>query len=67
MVFRLKSRLADLGKKQYDLIPELAKMGFRVNPAELSQAVNGTSQQPKIEKVASACNEIVTRWEKERA
>lgn len=63
MPFKIKVRLAELGKKQVDLIPELAKMGLKVNPAELSLAILGRSQQPKTEKILSAANEIVSTWE----
>ena len=65
-IFNLKGRLGTLGRKSNELIPELEKMGYKVNPTELSQAVTGSCQQPKITAVASACNEIVLRWEKER-
>lgn len=64
-IFNLKGRLGTLGRKSNELIPELAEMGYKVNPTELSQAINGTNQQPKIEKVASLCNVIVSRWERE--
>ena len=65
MPFRIKARLADLGKKQVDLIPELAKRGLKVNPTELSQAIKGINQQKKIMNVLSAVNEIVSEWEKQ--
>lgn len=64
MPFKIKVRLAELGKKQLDLIPELAKRGLKVNPTELSLAILGRSQQPKTEKILSAANEIVSEWEK---
>lgn len=38
MPFKIKVRLAELGKKQVDLIPELEKRGLKVSPAELSAA-----------------------------
>ena len=64
MPFKIKVRLAELGKKQVDLIPELAKRGLKVNPTELSNAILGRIQQPKTDKILSAANEIVSEWEK---
>lgn len=66
MPFKIKVRLAELGRKQVELIPELAKRGLSVNPTELSLAILGRSQQPKAEKILSAANEIVSEWEKEK-
>ena len=63
MPFKIKVCLAELGKKQVDLIPELAKRGLKVNPAELSNAILGRIQQPKSDKILSAANEIVSAWE----
>jgi hypothetical protein len=63
--FRIKIRLMELGKKQRDLIPELAKMGIKTEPAELSNALSGLYQKPKLDRILSACNVIVTAWEKE--
>lgn len=64
MPFKIKIRLIELGKKQADLIPELAKRGIKANPTELSQALTGRCQQPKAEAIISAANEIVKEWEK---
>lgn len=66
MPFRIKVRLAELGKKQVDLMPELAKRGIKVNPTELSRAIGGTNQQPKMQTILSAANEILSEWEKGR-
>lgn len=66
MPFKIKVRLAELNKKQNELIPELVKRGIKVNSTELSQAVNGTNQQPKMQTILSAANEILSEWESER-
>lgn len=66
MPFKIKVRLAELNKKQNELIPELVKRGIKVNSTELSQAVNGTNQQPKMQTILSAVNEILSEWENER-
>lgn len=66
MPFKIKVRLAELGRKQAELIPELSKKGLKVNPTELSLAISGRVQQPKTDKILSAANEIVSAWENER-
>ena len=66
MPFRIKIRLMELGKKQVDLIPELAKIGIKTEPAELSNALSGRYQKPKLDKILSACNVIVTEWENQK-
>lgn len=66
MPFKIKVRLVELGKKQVDLIPELVKRGMKVSTAELSQAINGRNQQPKMGDILSAANEIVSEWEREQ-
>lgn len=63
MPFKIKVRLAELEKKQVDLIPELAKRGLKVNSTELSQAISGKNQQPKMGNILSAANEIISMWE----
>lgn len=65
MPFRLKVRLVELRRKQYELIPELAKRGIKANSAEVSNALNGTYKSKKFEQIVSIGNEIVTEWEKE--
>ena len=64
MPYRIKIRLIELGKKQKDLIPALLKKGIDANPAEISNALNGTYQKPKLDKILTACNEIVSEWER---
>lgn len=67
MPFRIKIRLMELGKKQYDLIPELNKRGIKADQAAVSNALNGRCQAPKFDRILSACNEIVTAWEKAKS
>lgn len=66
MPFKIKVRLAELDRKQAELIPELSKKGLKVNPTELSLAISGRVQQPKTDKILSAANEIVAAWESEK-
>lgn len=64
MPFKIKVRLAELGKKQVDLLSEFAKRGLKVNPTELSLAISGRNQQPKMGDILSAANEIISEWER---
>ena len=65
MPFKIKARLAAIGRKQVELIPELRKRGIeKITPADLSNALSGMSQTPKSSAIVSAANEIVTEWEK---
>lgn len=67
MLFEIKARLAKLGKKQIDLIPELHKRGITVsNPSELSNAINNLNRGPKGQAIASAANEILNDWEQDK-
>lgn len=65
MPFRIKSRLAEINRKQVDLIAELRKRDIMTNPSELSNVLKGILQTPKAERILSAANEIVTEWENE--
>ncbi len=65
MPFKIKIRLMELGKKQRDLIPELAKIGIKAIPPEVSDALNGRYQKAKLDRILSACNMIASRWERE--
>ena len=65
MPFRIKVRLAELGRKQVELIPDLEKRQITTNAADLSNTLKGVLQSPKAEKILSAANEIVTEWEQE--
>lgn len=65
--FNIKVKLAELGKKQVDLLPVLnEKYHLKVSKPTLSEALSGTGQQPKHEKIVSAVNEIVLFWQQEK-
>lgn len=60
----IKVELMCLGKKQKDLIPELAKRGIIAAPCEISQAFNAsiTYSPVKWQRIRSATEEIITEW-----
>ena len=66
MLFRLRSRLFELGNKHKDLIPELRSAGITAVPSELSNALSGVNTGPKATRIVSLANAIVTGWEKEQ-
>ena len=62
----IKSRVYDVNKQLSDLIPELEKLGIYIcNQSEISMMMKGTRKGPKTVQVLSACDKIVTKWEKE--
>lgn len=65
MPFRIKERLAALGRYQNELIPELKKRDISTEPSQLCNALKGRLGGSKGDRILSAANEIVTEWEHE--
>ena len=65
MLFDIKSRVHALNKKCVMLLPELMERGINTNPAQLSNSLHGYYKGGKYDAIVSACNEIVSEWEKE--
>ena len=64
--YRIKSRLIDLRKTQNrDLIPALREREIKIDPSLLSNYLTGVREGKNADMVLTACNEIVTAWEKE--
>ena len=66
MLFRIRIRLFELGKKQKDLLPELKKLGITAVPSELSNALSGVNTGPKASQIVDLSNQIIKVWEKEK-
>lgn len=64
MPYQIKSRVYALNKKIKDLIPELKQRGISVDPSLLSNYLTGVREGKNADMVLTACNEIVTAWEK---
>lgn len=63
--YRIKTRLTDLRKTQNrDLIPALRERGIKIDPSLLSNYLTGVREGKNADMVLTACNEIVTAWEK---
>ena len=65
-MYNILVRLAQLHKKQVDVIRELKKRGIIVYPAEFSNFVNGVMHPPKSDLVLSEADKILTEWEKQK-
>ena len=67
MANMVKVRLAQLGKKQVDLLVALRERGFiNLSPALLSTYVNGMSMAPQAQAVVKASDKILGEWEREQ-
>ncbi len=64
----LKLPLAQVGKNQSDLLPELRARGFtNLSDCLLSKYANGRDTGPQSKKVLAAAYEIIEGWRKETA
>ena len=63
----IKVNLVMLGKKQKQLIPELAKRGINTAPCELCTALSNMEKRPpKMQRIYDATEDIITEWRKEQ-
>ena len=63
MQYNIIVRLAQLRKKQKDIVIELHNRGIKVTQSQLSRYVNGVENPPKSDLVLSEADKIVTGWE----
>ncbi len=61
---KVKERMAKLGMKQVDMLFELRKRGYEVQPPMLSSILGGVYTYPKAEKILSECENILNEREK---
>lgn len=61
----IKSRMADLGMTQVDMIMLLRERGYEVQPPMLSSILRGTYTYPKAKKILAVCEEILAEREHE--
>lgn len=55
----VKARMARVGMSQVDMILELNRRGFRVQPPMLSSILRGTYTIPKAKKILAECEKIL--------
>jgi hypothetical protein len=63
-MYGIKERLALLGKSQVWLMRELRKLGYEVQPPQLSNIINGNYTYPKATVIAQASDLIIAEVEK---
>ena len=61
----IKSRMANVGMTQVDLIFELQKRGYTVQPPMMSSILRGVYTYPKAKKILEECNNILKEKEHE--
>lgn len=61
----VKSRMADLGMTQVDMILELQKRGINVQPPMMSSILRGVYTYPKAKQVLAECDKILKERENE--
>lgn len=61
--YNIKARLANISKKNVDVIAALAGRGINTNPAEFSGAINKRLVTPKAVRICETADEIITEWE----
>lgn len=59
----IKSRMADVGMSQVDLIFELRKRGYEVQPPMLSSILRGVYTYPKAKTILAECEKILSERE----
>lgn len=57
-------RMTNLGITQVDMILELRKRGYEVQPPMMSSILRGVYTYPKAKKILEACEEILNEREK---
>ena len=61
----IKSRMANIGMTQVDLIFELQKRGYTVQPPMMSSILRGVYTYPKAKKILDECDNILKEKEHE--
>lgn len=61
----VKSRMAEIGMTQVEMILELNKRGFSVQPPMMSSILRGVYTYPKAKQILAVCEEILKERENE--
>lgn len=61
----VKERMADVGMTQVDMILELQKRGYAVQPPMLSSILRGVYTYPKAKHILAVCEEVLKERENE--
>ena len=63
-MYKIKERLANLGKSQVWLLKELRKQGVVIQPPQLSNIINGIYTYPKAKHIGDMCDKIIKEVER---
>lgn len=63
----IKERMANVGMTQVDMILELQKRGYAVQPPMMSSILRGVYTYPKAKQILAVCEEILKERENEWA
>lgn len=55
----IKQRMANMGMTQVDMILELQKRGYAVQPPMMSSILRGVYTYPKAKKILAACEKVL--------
>lgn len=61
----IKERMANVGMTQVDMILELQKRGYAVQPPMMSSILRGVYTYPKAKQILAVCKEILKERENE--
>ena len=61
----IKSRMTNVGMTQVDMILELQKRGYAVQPPMMSSILRGVYTYPKAKQILAECEKILTEKENE--
>lgn len=59
----VKSRMADMGISQVEMMLELKKRGFDVQPPMMSSILRGVYTYPKAKRILAECEKILAERE----
>ena len=60
----VKSRMAEIGMTQVDMMLELQKRGYSVQPPMMSSILRGVYTSPKAKQILAECEKILKEREK---
>lgn len=61
----VKSRMAEIGMTQVDMMLELQKRGYSVQPPMMSSILRGVYTYPKAKQILAECEKILKERENE--
>lgn len=67
MRYRIKARLAELGRTSVEVIEEIRRRGVDTSPTRFSAAIRGADRGPKAEKLCEMADQIISEWEVSRS